>query len=87
MKCPWPQNHPLLEVYHGREWGTPIHEDIRHFEFFTMDLFQAGLSWLTILKKRDFKFVGSTIMYAYMQAAGMVNDHLTTCDRCRELNR
>ena len=53
MKCPWSTNHPLLEKYHDNEWGTPIHDDVRHFEFFTMDLFQAGLSWLIILKKRE----------------------------------
>ena len=52
-KCPWSRTHPLLEEYHDREWGTPIHDDRLHFEFFTMDLFQAGLSWLTILKKRE----------------------------------
>ncbi|MFC2115800.1 DNA-3-methyladenine glycosylase I [Bacteroidota bacterium] len=185
MKCPWSQSHPLLEEYHDNEWGVPIHEDMKHFEFFVMDLFQAGLSWLTILKKRDgfreafdnfdfrnialydekkiqellgnekiirnqlkvratvtnaqkflevigefgsfdkyiwqfsdgitiqntwtgqndlpastmvsdnmskdlkvrgFKFVGSTICYAYMQAAGMVNDHITTCFRHKELS-
>jgi DNA-3-methyladenine glycosylase I len=184
VKCPWSQNHPLLEAYHDREWGTPVHDDRKHFEFFVMDLFQAGLSWLTILKKRDgfreafdhfdfrriarygeeevkellandkiirnrlkinatihnarkflevigeygsfdryiwqftdgetihnaftdqrdlppstglsdqvstdlkkrgFKFVGTTIVYAYMQAAGMVNDHVTGCFRYREL--
>lgn len=184
QKCPWSQNHPLLEEYHDREWGTPIHDDRKHFEFFVMDLFQAGLSWLTILKKREgfrnafdgfdfrkialydeekirelltdekiirnklkiratiynaqkflevieeygsfdayiwkftggvtihnswtdekelpastelsdllsrdlkergFKFVGSTIIYAYMQAAGMVNDHITSCFRYTEL--
>jgi len=183
IKCPWSQSHPLLEEYHDNEWGTPIHDDVRHFEFFIMDLFQAGLSWLTILKKRDglreafdgfdfrevalydehkiqelmvdekiirnqlkiratvnnaqkflkvidefgsfdkyiweftggstirnsfanqddlpastglsdqiskdlknrgFKFVGSTIIYAYMQAAGMVNDHVTSCYRYKE---
>ena len=184
MKCPWSQTHPLLEEYHDKEWGVPIHDDLKHFEFFVMDLFQAGLSWLTILKKRKgfreafdnfdfrkiagydekrilelltnekiirnqlkvratvnnaqkilevieefgsfdkyiwqftdgriiqnlrtdqsdlpastgisdrmskdlkkrgFKFVGSTICYAYMQAAGMVNDHLTSCYRHPEL--
>ncbi len=184
QKCPWSQNHPLLEEYHDREWGTPIHDDQRHFEFFVMDLFQAGLSWLTILKKREgfreafdnfnfrkiaaydenkirellsdekiirnrlkvratvhnaqkflevieefgsfdayiwkfsgektihnaftdqndlpastelsdrmsadlklrgFKFVGSTIIYAYMQAAGIVNDHVTSCFRYKDL--
>jgi DNA-3-methyladenine glycosylase I len=184
IKCPWSQGHPLLEEYHDNEWGTPIHDDVRHFEFFTMDLFQAGLSWLTILKKREgfrkafdgfdfnkisrydehniqelladekiirnqlkiratvnnaqkflevisefgsfdkyiwqftggktihntytdqndlpsstdlsdriskdlkqrgFKFVGSTIIYAYMQAAGLVNDHITSCYRYNEI--
>ena len=184
QKCPWSQNHPLLEEYHDREWGTPIHDDQRHFEFFVMDLFQAGLSWLTILKKREgfreafdnfnfrkiaaydenkirellsdekiirnrlkvratvhnaqkflevieefgsfdayiwkfsgektihnvftdqndlpastelsdrmsadlklrgFKFVGTTIIYAYMQAAGIVNDHVTSCFRYKDL--
>ena len=184
MKCPWSQNHPLLERYHDLEWGTPVHDDRKHFEFFVMDLFQAGLSWLTILKKREgfceafesydiqriarfdeenvsrllaneriirnrlkinatihnagkflevineygsfdnyiwqftgskilhnaytdqndlpprtelsdristdlkkrgFKFVGSTIIYAYMQAAGLVNDHVVSCFRYKEL--
>jgi len=185
MKCPWSQSHPLLEEYHDKEWGVPVHDDMKHFEFFIMDLFQAGLSWLTILKKREgfreafdnfnfrnvalyneeriqellgnekiirnqlkvracvsnaqrflevieefgsfdkyiwqfsdgrtiqnsrtdqnelpastgisdrmskdlkqrgFKFVGSTICYAYMQAAGLVNDHITTCFRYPELS-
>ena len=184
MKCPWSLSHPLLEEYHDEEWGNPVHDDQKHFEFFVLDLFQAGLSWLTILKKREgfrnafdgfdfrqialydeakiqdlltdekiirnqlkiratvnnaqkflevidefgsfdkyiwqftggktikntnseenqipastdisdamskdlksrgFKFVGSTILYAYMQAAGMVNDHITSCFRYAEL--
>ncbi len=182
--CPWSQTHPLLQEYHNHEWGNPVHDDRSHFEFFVLDLFQAGLSWLTILKKREgfrkaldnfefhkialydeskiqslirdesiirnqlkiratvnnacrflevidefgsfdkyiwqftghttiqnsfrnqedlpastdesdamsrdlkkrgFKFVGTTICYAYMQAAGMVNDHLITCSRHGEL--
>jgi len=185
-RCPWSENHPLLQGYHDKEWGGPVHEDRKHFEFIVMDLFQAGLSWLTILKKREgfreafdnfdflkialyseekiqdlltndriirnqlkiratvhnaqkfievieefdsfdtyiwqftnqktilnswshqsdipasdevsdqmsrdlkqrgFKFVGSTICYAYMQAAGMVNDHLTSCFRYTEAAR
>ena len=171
--------------YHDREWGVPVHDDRKHFEFFVLDLFQAGLSWSIVLKKREgfreafdnfefekiasydeqkiqellsnekiirnqlkiratinnarkflevrkefgsfdkyiwqfvdqqtiqnrftelsqlpastsesdamskdlkkrgFKFVGSTICYAYMQAAGMVNDHMTYCFRYKELN-
>jgi DNA-3-methyladenine glycosylase I len=172
--------------YHDTEWGTPLHDDRRHFEFLILDAAQAGLSWRTVLAKREnyrrafdrfdpakvarysarriekllqdpgiirnrlkvqsavtnargflavqeefgsfdkfiwrfvdgrpkvneltkaseipsrspesdamskelkargFAFVGSTICYAYMQAAGMVNDHLVTCFRHRELKR
>jgi DNA-3-methyladenine glycosylase I len=170
--------------YHDTEWGVPLHDDVRHFEFITLDGAQAGLSWRTVLhkraryrevfdgfdpakvaryrkrkiesllkdpgiirnrmkiesavrnaraflaiqdelgsfddyvwgfvdgetrvnrwkkmsdvpatsaesdalskdlKKRGFNFVGSTIIYAYMQAAGMVNDHVVSCFRHREL--
>lgn len=170
--------------YHDKEWGVPVHDDKKHFEFLVLDAFQAGLSWAMILKKRvsfrkafanfdikkvanfdekkiqellldasiirnqqkiraaihnaqqfmeiqkeygsfdkyiwkftdfktklnvwdsteqipatspeseamsmdlkkrGFKFVGSTICYAYMQAAGMVNDHLTGCFRYNDL--
>jgi len=182
--CEWPANDPLMIEYHDKEWGVPVHDDRKHFEFLLLDGFQAGLSWATILKKREgfrkafdhfdidkvakynekkleqlllnkdiirnnlkiraavhnakkvqeiqnefgsfdkyiwqftgnktktnqwkslkeipatspesdamskdlkkrgFKFVGSTICYAYMQAAGMVNDHLVTCFRHQEL--
>jgi DNA-3-methyladenine glycosylase I len=179
-RCPWPANHTLAIAYHDNEWGTPLHNDDKHFEFIVLDSFQAGLSWNTILNKREnfrkafdnfdyrtialydeakvlslmqdagiirnqakiratvgnaiafmkiqeefgsfdryiwqftggktldhgltmtgqtpvstpesdamskdlikrgFKFAGTTICYAYMQAAGMVNDHLTSCFR------
>ncbi len=182
--CSWPSDDPLMIAYHDREWGTPVHDDRKHFEFFVLDLFQAGLSWSIVLKKREgfreafdnfefekiaaydeqkvkallgnekiirnqskiratinnahrflevrgefgsfdnyiwqfvnhqtihhrytglsqlpantpesdlmskdlkergFKFVGTTICYAYMQAAGMVNDHMTYCFRYKEL--
>lgn len=176
--CNWPGNDPLMIAYHDNEWGVPLHDDQKLFEFMILDAFQAGLSWKTILHRRDgfrgafdnfdavkiavydedriqllmqdariirnqlkirstvtnaeaflkvqkefgtfdkyiwqftggttiynnwtelkqipaksaesdamskdlikrgFKFVGSTICYAFMQAAGMVNDHLTRC--------
>lgn len=182
--CDWPGTNPLMVRYHDREWGVPLHNDRKLFEFMVLDAFQAGLSWaivvkkrkgfeqafrgfdpkkvahfgardvkrllkdegiirnrlkilaaienakqfLTIqkefgtfntyiwqfvggrpivhrfkklselparteesdamsadLKKRGFKFVGSTICYAFMQAAGMVNDHLAHCFRYKEL--
>lgn len=184
QRCPWPANHTLAIQYHDTEWGVPLHEDDKHFEFIVLDSFQAGLSWNTILnkrenfrkafdnfdyriiahydetkvetlmqdqgiirnrlkilatiinaqaflqvqkefgsfdsyiwhftggktidhqipdmkatpvstpesdamskelKKRGFKFVGTTICYAYMQAAGMVNDHLVSCFRHDEV--
>ncbi|MES2521151.1 MAG: DNA-3-methyladenine glycosylase I [Gemmatimonadota bacterium] len=177
-RCPWPTK-PLDIEYHDREWGVPVHDDRTRFEFITLEGAQAGLSWSTVLAKRDgyrrlfadwdvdaiaafteadverlvldgsivrhrgkivstisnaraflaiqqefgtfdayvwrfvggapldgrresmldvpartaesdalskdllsrgFKFVGSTICYAYMQATGMVNDHLLSCD-------
>ena len=186
MQCTWPQNDEKMLHYHDTEWGVPVHDDKKHFEFIVLDSFQAGLSWKTILhrrqhfkkafanfdykkvakfgneevlalmqnegiirnklkitgtiknakafmqvqkefgsfdkyiwqfvggkpiitkvkhtseikatspesdamskdlKKRGFTFVGSTICYAYMQAAGMVNDHLTTCSRYKEVQK
>jgi len=183
-RCPWPGSDPLYRVYHDREWGTPVHDDRQLFEFLTLEGAQAGLAWITILRKREgyrrafagfdpeavarfdagkverlladpgivrnrlkvnaaisnaraflriqeefdsfaaymwrfvdgrprqnawrnlaeipastpqsdalsrdlkrrgFRFVGSTICYAHMQAVGMVNDHLVDCFRWREL--
>ncbi len=183
-RCSWPGSDPLYLDYHDREWGVPVHEDRLLFEFLTLEGAQAGLSWITILRKREayrhafagfdpeavarfddakaaqlladpgivrnrlkvasaignaraflrvqeefgsfdaylwrfvdgrpvqnarrttaeipattpqsdalsrdlksrgFRFVGSTICYAHMQAVGMVNDHLVDCFRWREL--
>jgi DNA-3-methyladenine glycosylase I len=185
MRCPWPTKDELLIKYHDEEWGVPVHDDRKHFEFLVLDAFQAGLSWSTILNKREnfrkafddfdpekiarysarkierlvedaaivrnrlkilstisnakaflevqeefgsfdtfvwqfvdgrprqnkwktlkqlpaktrqsdvmsralrergFKFVGSTICYAYMQAAGLVNDHIVSCYRYSQLS-
>jgi DNA-3-methyladenine glycosylase I len=184
-RCDWAESHPLLREYHDNEWGVPLRDDQKLFEFLILDAFQAGLSWLTILKKREafraafdqfdpekiarydeakklslmqdagiirnrlkieaavtnaqaylalsqtisfsnflwqftdgkpivnhwqtmkeipahsdesdamskalkekgFKFVGSTICYAFMQAAGIINDHLLDCFRYSELKR
>jgi len=51
-RCPWAK-HPLEIAYHDEEWGVPVHDDRRHFEFLVLDGAQAGLSWLTILKRRE----------------------------------
>ena len=183
-RCPWATTEPAI-AYHDEEWGVPVHDDRRLFEFLVLEGAQAGLSWITILKKREnyrkafhgfradkiarygardvkrlladsgivrnrlkiaatienakallklqhettldaylwsfvggqpkqnrwrslsqvpartvesdamsrdllrrgFKFVGSTICYALMQATGMVNDHLVTCPRHAALHR
>ena len=183
-RCDWPGSDPLMVEYHDDEWGVPVHDDRKHFEFLVLDGAQAGLSWATVLKKRSryrqvfdgfrpeivatyddkkiaelladpgiirnklkinsairnarallavqeefgsfddyiwqfvdgrtlvnrwkrmdqipastkesdamskdlkqrgFNFVGTTISYAYMQAAGMVNDHVVSCFRYSEL--
>lgn len=185
-RCGWCGSDPLYMAYHDEEWGVPVHDDRLLFEFLILEGAQAGLSWLTILKKREnyrkafhafdydriaryaeadvkrlladqgivrnrlkieaaignargaaairdeygsldayfwryvdgapkqngwravgeipattaisdamgndlkkrgFKFVGSTICYAFMQAVGMVNDHTTDCFRYREIKR
>lgn len=186
MRCTWPKTDPLMIKYHDEEWGIPLFDDNKLFEFLVLDAFQAGLSWQTILHKREnfkkafyhfdatkiakmnetqinqlmqnegivrnklkikaavknaqsflnlqekhngfyhylwqftdgktiinkwhdatqipttstasdnmskalrkegFSFVGSTICYAFMQAAGMVNDHLISCFRYKEINQ
>jgi DNA-3-methyladenine glycosylase I len=184
QRCPWPSEDKLMIKYHDKEWGVPLHNDRKLFEFLILEGFQAGLSWRTILhkrenfrkafdnfdfnkvakydkrkinsllknagiirnklkiesaitnakaflrvrkefgtfgkyiwsfvngkpiqnkfkslrqlpartdlsdkisddlKKRGFKFVGSTIVYAHMQATGMVNDHVVSCFRDKEI--
>jgi len=52
-RCEWCGNDPLYVSYHDDEWGVPIHDDRRLFEFLILEGAQAGLSWLTILKKRE----------------------------------
>jgi len=165
-RCAWARN-PLAIAYHDKEWGVPVRNDRKLFEFLILEGAQAGLSWDTILakranyrrafhgfnaerialygakdrkrlladsgivrnrakieaaitnarcflavekeygsfskyawelagrgadefskdlKRRGFKFVGATIMYAFMQAVGMVNDHERTCFRRREID-
>lgn len=122
IRCAWCSDDPLYQAYHDTEWGVPVHDDSTLFEFITLEGAQAGLSWLTILRKREnyrrafdnfdiariarygerdterlladamskalkrlgFKFVGTTICYALMQAVGMVNDHTVDCFRYRE---
>ncbi|MFA4920708.1 MAG: DNA-3-methyladenine glycosylase I, partial [Candidatus Neomarinimicrobiota bacterium] len=52
-RCSWPGNDKLMIAYHDTEWGVPVHDDRKLFEFMVLDAFQAGLSWRTILHKRQ----------------------------------
>jgi DNA-3-methyladenine glycosylase I len=52
-RCPWCGNDELYIKYHDEEWGVPVHDDRKHFEFLVLESAQAGLSWLTVLKKRE----------------------------------
>lgn len=51
-RCAWAGNDPLYQAYHDEEWGVPVHDDRLLFEFLTLEGAQAGLSWITILRKR-----------------------------------
>lgn len=54
VRCGWVHdNEPVEVAYHDREWGVPLHDDQKLFEFMVLDAFQAGLSWITILRKRE----------------------------------
>ncbi|MFD2551207.1 DNA-3-methyladenine glycosylase I [Bizionia sediminis] len=64
QKCAWCLGDPDYEAYHDREWGVPVYDDAVFFEFLLLETFQAGLSWITILKKREnFKAAFSNFNY------------------------
>jgi len=52
-RCQWAGNDPLYIKYHDEEWGKPNHDDRKHFEFLVLESAQAGLSWITVLRKRE----------------------------------
>src|SRR5690348_18286297 len=53
-RCSWVSvDNPLMLEYHDREWGVPVHDDRKHFEFLVLEAAQAGLSWTMVLKKRE----------------------------------
>ena len=53
LRCPWPSTDPLMIEYHDTEWGVPLHDDRKIFEFIVLEGMQAGLSWATVLHKRE----------------------------------
>lgn len=52
-RCDWCIGNPLYEKYHDEEWGVPVYDDLKLFEFLILETFQAGLSWITVLRKRE----------------------------------
>src|SRR5947207_2324618 len=52
-RCGWVGTNPIMVDYHDREWGVPVHDDRRHFEFLVLEAAQAGLSWSIVLNKRE----------------------------------
>lgn len=52
-RCAWCRDGGIMQAYHDEEWGTPVHDDRKHFENLTLEAFQCGLSWLLMLKKRE----------------------------------
>lgn len=52
-RCDWAQSTPLMQNYHDYEWGRPVHNEQKLFEILTLEMFQAGLSWAIVLKKRE----------------------------------
>ena len=52
-RCPWCEDNELLRKYHDEEWGDPLHDDMKHFEYISLDVLQCGLNWLIMMKKRE----------------------------------
>ncbi|HOW30897.1 MAG TPA: DNA-3-methyladenine glycosylase I [Bacteroidales bacterium] len=80
-RCPWPSDDHLMIEYHDTEWGVPLHDDRKLFEFMVLDAFQAGLSWRTVLHKRESfrkafdNFVPEKIaQYSEEKIASLLND-------------
>ena len=89
IRCSWCEKDDLYRDYHDNEWGNPVYEDDKLFEFLVLETFQAGLSWYTILKKRDnfrkafdqfnYKKIaqyGDTEIERLMQDAGIIRNGL-----------
>lgn len=68
-RCGWCKGDPLYEAYHDQEWGVPIKDDDALFEFLILETFQAGLSWITILRKRE-NFRKAFDHFDYIKIAG-----------------
>jgi DNA-3-methyladenine glycosylase I len=76
-RCAWVSSDPLYIDYHDKEWGVPVYDDETLFEFLTLETFQAGLSWITILKKRE-NFRRAFDNFDYKKIADYTQDKVDT---------
>ncbi|HAX16172.1 MAG TPA: DNA-3-methyladenine glycosylase I [Leeuwenhoekiella sp.] len=74
-RCGWCVGDPLYEAYHDQEWGVPVYDDQTIFEFLILETFQAGLSWITILRKRE-NFREALDAFDYKKIAAYSDDKL-----------
>jgi len=77
-RCPWPGNDPLYIAYHDDEWGVPEHDDKKLFELLILEGFQSGLSWITILRKRD-NFRNAFAQFNYLELSQWSDEQLAQC--------
>ena len=75
-RCKWCENDPLYVKYHDTQWGIPVYDDAKIFEFLLLETFQAGLSWITILRKRE-NFRNSFNNFDYQKIANYSNEKLS----------
>ena len=75
-RCSWSKKNDLYIEYHDREWGVPVHDDLKLFEFLLLETFQAGLSWITVLKKRE-NFRKAFSNFNYKKICNYSNKKLT----------
>ncbi len=74
-RCSWTGENPLLVEYHDKEWGVPLHDDQRQFEYLSMEVMQCGLSWLTVLKRREV-LRSAFENFAVSKVAGYGDEHV-----------
>ena len=84
-RCSWCLCNEKMIKYHDEEWGVPLYDDRKQFEFLMMEVMQCGLNWNMMVQKRGFKYLGSVTVYSHLQACGMINDHTEECFRYREV--
>ena len=77
-RCLWPGNDPLYIDYHDTEWGVPEHDDQKLFELLILEGFQSGLSWITILRKRE-NFRAALAQFNYHALSQWTDDELANC--------